>query len=283
MDKPVKTVAADRALRIEAYHFQGLARPFPLHFHPHYVVGLVERGARRLTCKGREAALGPGQLFLLNPGDSHACAQCGEEPLDYRSVTLPIETMLDLAEDLTGARTLPVFPAPVADDPETACQLRVFHDLILNGGGRFAREEVLLLLMAGLLERHSPLPPPAVPACRAEVDHARAYMEAHFAERIGLEQLCRQVGLSKSTLLRAFTQARGLTPYRYLETVRINAAKRLLEQGASPLEAALQTGFSDQSHFTNYFTSFIGVTPGLYRDILRGRQNEKGEQHGLSE
>lgn len=283
MDKPVKTVAVDRALRIEAYHFQGLARPFPLHFHPHYVVGLVERGSRRLTCKGREAALEPGQLFLLNPGDSHACTQCGEEPLDYRSVTLPIETMLDLAEDLTGARRLPVFPSPVADDPETACQLRVFHGLMLADGGRFAKEEALLLLMAGLLERHSPLPPPAVPECRAEVERACAYMEAHFPERINLEQLCRQVGLSKSTLLRAFTQARGLTPYRYLETVRVNAAKRLLEQGASPLDAALQTGFSDQSHFTNYFTSFIGVAPGLYRDILRGGCGGKGEPNGLSE
>lgn len=283
MDKPVKTVAADRALRIEAYRFQGLAQPFPLHFHPHYVLGLVERGARRLTCKGREYPLGPGQLFLLNPGDSHACTQCGGELLDYRSVTVPIETMLDLAEDLTGARRLPVFPAPVADDPETVCQLRAFHELMLAGGGRFAKEEALLLLMTGLLARHSPLPPPAVPPCRAEVDRACAYMESHFAERVSLEQLCRHVGLSKSTLLRAFTQARGLTPYRYLEAVRVNAAKQLLAQGASPLDAALQTGFSDQSHFTNYFTSFIGVAPGLYRDILRGGAEAKGEQHGLSE
>lgn len=283
MEKPAKTVAADRALQIEAYRFQGLARPFPLHFHPHYVLGLVEQGVRRLTCKGREYALGPGQLFLLNPGDSHACTQCGVEPLDYRSVTVPIETMLDLAEDLAGARRLPVFPAPVIDDPETACQLRVLHGLLFTDSGRFAREEALLLLTAGLLERHSPLPPPACPACRAEVDRACAYMEEHFPERIGLEQLCRHVGLSRSTLLRAFTQARGLTPYRYLETVRVNAAKRLLEQGASPLDAALQTGFSDQSHFTNYFTSFIGVSPGTYRDILRGRRGTKEEPHGPSE
>lgn len=283
MEKATKTVAADRALQIEAYHFQGLAQPFPLHFHPHYVLGLVERGTRRLTCKGQEYTLEPGQLFLLNPGSSHACAQCGEEPLDYRSVTLPIETMQDLVADLARTRILPVFPVPVIDDPETACQLRVFHELMLTGGGRFAKEEALLLLMAGLLEKHGRLPPPAVPECRTEVDWACAYMEEHFAERISLEQLCRRVGLSKSTLLRTFTQARGLTPYRYLETVRVNAAKALLEQGVSPLEAAMQTGFSDQSHFTNYFTSFIGVTPGAYRDILRGKHNAKGEQHGLPE
>ena len=90
-------------------------------------------------------------------------------------------------------------------------------------------------------------------------------MEQHYAERIDLEQLCRCAGLSKSTLLRAFTRSKGITPYRYLENIRISKAKTLLEQGIPPLTAALQTGFSDQSHFSNYFIRFIGLTPGVYQ------------------
>ena len=93
-------------------------------------------------------------------------------------------------------------------------------------------------------------------------------MERHFAERVCLDQICRETGLGKSTLLRAFTKSKGITPYRYLETVRINEAKKLLTEGVSPLDAAIQTGFSDQSHFTNYFTSFIGLAPGVYREIF---------------
>lgn len=281
MEKPFKTVAADHDLHIEAYHFRGLAQPFSLHFHAHYVLGLVERGTRNLTCKGREMALRPGQLFLLNPGDSHACTQCGDELLDYRSVTLPIETMLDLAAELSGAKTLPVFPAPVVEDPELACQFRAFHQLLFSGSGRFAREEALLLLAERLLEQHGQFSLAPPPSCRAEVEQACLYMDRHFPERITLDQLCRRTGLSRSTLLRAFTQERGITPYRYLETVRVNAAKHLLEQGATPLEAAMQTGFSDQSHFTNYFTGFIGVSPGMYRDIHR--RAAEGGPHGLPE
>ena len=60
-----------------------------------------------------------------------------------------------------------------------------------------------------------------------------------------------------------------MTPYGYLESVRIVAAKRLLEQGVSPVDTALQVGFSDQSHFTNYFSRFIGLSPGLYQDSFR--------------
>lgn len=280
MEYPEKTVVSDRDLHIEAYHFLGLAQPFPLHFHAHYVLGLVERGTRNLSCKRQETTLRPGELLLLNPGDSHACTQRGDEPLDYRSINIPIETMLDLSMELIGSRTLPVFSSAVIADPEIAFQFRAFHELLLNNAGRFAKEEALFLLIENLTERYGQFPSATLPECRAEAEQARAYIDQRFMERITLDQLCRHVGLSKSTLLRTFTQAMGITPYRYLEAIRISAAKDLLEQGVPPLEAAMRTGFSDQSHFTNYFTSFIGLPPGLYRDILHGR--EKGEQHGLS-
>lgn len=65
-----------------------------------------------------------------------------------------------------------------------------------------------------------------------------------------------------------FTKTKGVTPYSYLENIRIGKAKKLLEQGMPPIEAALQTGFSDQSHFTNYFNRFIGLAPGVYREIF---------------
>ena len=86
-------------------------------------------------------------------------------------------------------------------------------------------------------------------------------------------------GLSKSTLLRAFTKSKGVTPYCYLENIRIGVAKKLLEQGVAPIEAALQTGFSDQSHFTNYFNRFIGLAPGVYREIFLKGDGTGGEQH----
>ncbi len=96
-------------------------------------------------------------------------------------------------------------------------------------------------------------------------------MKQHYAERICLDQICRCAGLSKSTLLRAFAKSKSVTPYSYLENIRIGKAKELLEQGVPPVEAALQTGFSDQSHFTNYFNRFIGLSTGIYRKIFSDR------------
>lgn len=117
-----------------------------------------------------------------------------------------------------------------------------------------------------------------VPACGREIGAACDYMEEHFSEHIRLEQLCRAAGLSKSALLRAFAREKGVTPYRYLENIRIGRAKRLLEQGHSPAQAAVSAGFFDQSHFTNYFSRFIGMPPGMYREMFlekaAGREHE---------
>ena len=52
---------------------------------------------------------------------------------------------------------------------------------------------------------------------------------------------------------------------------RVGEAKRLLEAGTAPAEAALEAGFSDQSHLTNQFKRLIGLTPGQYAAIFRER------------
>jgi len=42
-----------------------------------------------------------------------------------------------------------------------------------------------------------------------------------------------------------------------------------LEKGVNPLDAAMQTGFVDQSHFTKFFKKLIGLTPKQYGNIFR--------------
>lgn len=169
------------------------------------------------------------------------------------------------------------FSPAVLCDEEVSCYLRPLHDLVLNGSLEFGKEESLLLMLSLLMQRYGQPFEECIPECREEIERACAFMEEHAAERISLDQICREAGLSKSTLLRAFAKSKGVAPYCYLESLRIGRAKKLLEQGMSPMEAALKTGFSDQSHFTNYFARFIGVTPGAYRDIFLKSSGTGGE------
>ncbi len=205
---------------------------------------------------------------VTDPGDTHACVQTDGGTLDYRGFNIATEIMLDLAEEITGKRALPGFSPAVLRDEDVSCYLRPLHDLVLNGSLEFGKEESLLFMLSLLMRRCGQPFEDCIPECREEIERACAFMEEHVAERISLDQICREAGLSKSTLLRAFAKSKGVAPYCYLESLRIGRAKKLLEQGMSPMEAALKTGFSDQSHFTNYFARFIGLTPGAYRDIF---------------
>lgn len=278
MKKETRTLVYDDELRIEAYRFEGTRQPFPNHFHEYYVIGFVENGERCLSCKNREYIIKKEDIILFNPGDNHACTQRGGGALDYRGFNISKDVMLELAKEVTGRQELPGFSETVISDQEVACYLRPLHELVMKGSREFDKEERLLLLLSLLIQQYGRPFESCIPECRDEIERACAFMEQHYAEHICLDQICRQAGLGKSALLRAFMKSKGVTPYRYLENIRIGEAKKLLEQGAAPAEAALQTGFSDQSHFTNYFNRFIGLTPGVYWKIftLPSSQNAAG-------
>lgn len=251
-----RTAMYDRLLRIEAYCFDGIVQPFPAHVHEFYVFGLIERGSRRLVCAGSEHAVSPGNTLVFNPGDSHSCTQ-EEGVLLYRALNIPRDIVLD------HLGYLPRFTGNVLSDVRLFPAVRTLYASIESGApGRERQLEELLKYAAGkygaALERA---------AYRDEVARAREYIKANYSAKVSLDALSAEAGLSKSALLRAFEKATGVTPYLYLESVRVGAARLLLERGASPDEAALMCGFSEQSHLTNCFGRLLGLTPGAYRKI----------------
>lgn len=267
MRQPVRTARHDPALGLEAYCLQGVERPFPCHVHDHYVIGVVDRGTRSLTCRGRREAIGPGDVLLFNPGDSHGCVQ-EDGVLDYRGLNIPRDAMRALAERSADLRVPPGFTQPVVRDRELARRLEDLHRAVLEHDVLLRREETLALALGHLLPDHAGRSP-AAPACRAEVERACVLMRDCFAQPLTLADISRQAGLGKSALVRAFAREKGITPYRYLLAVRVDRAQQLLERGRSPAETALAAGFSDQSHFTNCFTAITGLTPGAYQALFR--------------
>ncbi len=81
----MQKIIHDPELNIEAYEFTGRIQPFPNHFHEHYVIGIVEQGARHLSCQNKSYNISPGSLIIFNPGDTHACTQKNSESFSYRA------------------------------------------------------------------------------------------------------------------------------------------------------------------------------------------------------
>ena len=96
-------------------------------------------------------------------------------------------------------------------------------------------------------------------------DHIIDYFAARLKDKITLDDLCNQFKYEKFKLLRQFKQYTGLSPINYLIALRIETAKKLMFSDLSLVQIALESGFYDQSHFSNCFLKFVGLTPKVYR------------------
>lgn len=269
MQKEIRAVCYDNETGVEAYCFKGIAQPFPNHFHDHYVIGFVESGTRRLSCKNKEYNITGGNMVIFNPGDNHGCTRQGKETFNYRGLNISKEAMFGITEKIVGKKTLPVFCENVIASERAAERFRALHNLIMSGCRETEKEEMLRLLVSQLIEAYEKPFPDDLHECDEEVERICAFVREHYKEHITLEDMCKFGNMSRSTLLRAFARTKGITPYRYIQAVRISEAKRLLGSGTAPVEAAMQTGFADQSHFSSFFNMFTGLSPAEYRRIFK--------------
>lgn len=265
-----RIVCYDKELDIEAYRFRGLLQKFPNHFHEYYVIGFIESGARKMTCRNQEYILGGGDIVLFEPLATHTCEPLDGQALDYRCLNIKNSVMARLVAEITGSSRLPRFSEPVLYRSEQVSILQALHQMIMDKTEGFCKEEHLYFLIGQLLAQ--PKAGTVLATAAGAVQIAVEYLEQHYAEGISLDELAALSGSNKYSLLRGFTKAKGITPYRYLQALRISAAKKMLEAGTQPLETALTVGFADQSHFTNVFKECIGLTPGQYRAIFSCRR-----------
>lgn len=99
----------------------------------------------------------------------------------------------------------------------------------------------------------------------------RDHIEAHLDTPVSVADMARAAGLSVFHFLRIFRAATGATPHEYLQARRVAAAMALLAAGQPPAQAALATGFTDQSHLNRWLYRTHGTTPGRYRQQFRTR------------
>src|SRR4051812_24547581 len=93
----------------------------------------------------------------------------------------------------------------------------------------------------------------------------RGYIDNHIGERISLDELAREAGVSRFHFARQFRLSTGESPMEYLRRVRIERSKSILQtRDATIAEVAARLGFSDQSHFTRIFGRLVGVSPGSF-------------------
>lgn len=96
---------------------------------------------------------------------------------------------------------------------------------------------------------------------RRRLGVVRDEIESHFYSRLSCTRLAQMAGMSRFAFIRAFRAAFGISPYRYLMSVRIRHARILLGNSSQPLNAiAAAVGFDSESCFVKAFRRIEGVS-----------------------
>lgn len=101
------------------------------------------------------------------------------------------------------------------------------------------------------------------------LETAVEYMDQHYAEHITLAEIARSAGISEGYLCRLFKDFLNMRPVAYLNRLRIQKAKVLLDRSYISVEdAAAACGFENPSYFTKLFRQTEGITPSAYRNMV---------------
>ena len=117
----------------------------------------------------------------------------------------------------------------------------------------------------------APTIPSIGPSAKGRLDRRRLfrvldYIDRHLEGNLTLDSMASVACLSRFHFARAFKQAVGQSPLRYVVARRLERAKVLLIEGEVPLvEIALVLRFSSQANFTRAFRQSTGLAPGQYR------------------
>ena len=102
------------------------------------------------------------------------------------------------------------------------------------------------------------------------------YVTEHITDALSIEQLAGAVAVSRRTFSRVFAKYAKVTPSAFVEQVRVDTARKLLEDTDAPLKTvAFKCGFRSATHMRTTFSRRLDVTPKQYRQRFRGEVMEQ--------
>lgn len=146
--------------------------------------------------------------------------------------------------------------------------LQAVHVLSVFAGKAIARQCARSMLIDLTQTTQTPLQPLIADTTHNDplVQRAQKWLQDHLAEQVRMTDLAQKLAVSERTLIRRFNMVLEQSPLTYLQNLRIDTARALLEAGDFSTEQIVQyVGYSDVSSFSRLFRERVGFTPGTYR------------------
>ena len=261
------------------YHLHDMPAFFqiPVHWHPEVEIIYVRSGSFNVIIEGEEYEAAGGSVFFVNPGELHFMGST-IPGVDYHTLLFPLEFISFQTDDLLETE----FFLPLRNHElllhhnlshEKSCpdiislirEILSVRQLPNTLSGHF-RLRILLLSLIQKIASCGTINPMGSKRNDPMQREILTYLQYNYTEPLRLETLAEQFHLSEKYLSRYFKQHFHLTLTQYLMHLRLTHACHLLESTSLPVtEVALQSGFSNVSHFIRSFHASFRMSPLQYR------------------
>jgi AraC-like DNA-binding protein len=250
-------------LGLELLHVTNLTHDYPLHIHEQQCFILVQQGSETTSVDGSAYQALAGHICVLHPEELHSSVSLNVE---YRVFKIQADEFRRIVAECFGTPSERLyFSNRLIDDAVVFDLLLKLHRKLEQKDSILQHESEFVSAMEILLTRHHQgVQQKRLLKDERGVQLVRDHLKARYSENISLSQLTSLTELNRFSMLRAFTKKFGISPHEYQIQLRIAHTRELIRRGHSISDAALETGFFDQSHLSRHFKRIVGVTPGEY-------------------
>ena len=243
---------------VEAIIGNHIGNAFRRHIHQSYIIGMVEKGRRKITHADGSASVSENELFVLNPGQVHSCRSETQSGHSYRILSVSAECMRSIACQISEKHEKrPLFKKILYKDEKLSGKIKQLFYFIEAPESDIQVESHLYAFLSNLIMSYS-ISPPLIFATgeqKEAVKRACDYIQENFSQNLTLKKLAEVACLSPFHFQREFRKSLGITPHEYLSDFRIRESKKMLLNSEDIADIAIQCGFYDQSHFSKIFRS----------------------------
>ena len=236
------------------------------HSHPFCEILFVLSGSGEATIEDITYPIKKGDIIVYNPNSVHKESTAGKGGLELAFFGIKNFKINDLPSDyLFGEGVSPVFATKGSSDKfefyfktlaQEVYEDKHYSELIAKYFARLIMIEILRL--ANISE--------AKFVTNAIFTSIYQYLNTHYLEIESMDQICNDLHISKYYLSHVFKNYMGKPPMQYVTSLRINYAKKLLQETDLPAtEVGEMCGYSDHALFFKAFKKIEEMTPIAFR------------------
>lgn len=256
----------------------------PVHWHPEFEMNYVVSGTGEFILGDERYIVTAGDVLLLPPDMLHAVYTIPNTSLVYEAFVFNQSLLGTASNDRCSMDCIrPIatgsvkFSSLITDTNPQIEEFRNCAKQIMRCAQKNSPQHDLLLKSEllrffWLLEQQ----PPEKELTTPEISYGMMmrpslqFINEHFAENLSIEQLAKQLHISKSYYMFCFKKAVGIGTFEYLTQLRVTAAcNELQNSNRSIAEIALQCGYNNLSNFNRQFRKIMNCTPREYRNDVQ--------------